>query len=152
MNAGILVLMLLLSQAVLAEFTSEDNGISYEYCTVGCDAVSLSLYDGNLSFGYDSSCIISYDDSEGRNGEMTLSFSGDIPDGTHLTLSCRTDGSQFSAEGFFIGGSCFVVIEDVRSGADIEISGTASSTEPASLILAIIASGSDGYRSFLTIC
>ena len=38
MNFGILVLALLISQAALAEFTSEDNCISYGYCTVGCDA------------------------------------------------------------------------------------------------------------------
>lgn len=152
MNFGILILVLILSQAALAEFTSEDNCISYGYCTVGCDAYSVSLYDGSLSFGYDGSCVVSYDDYLGEDGSITLSFSGEIPDGTHLTLSCRTDGKQSLAEGSFHGGSCDIVIEDVRSGADIEVSGTASSTEPASLILAIIASGSDGYRSFLTIC
>ena len=107
---------------------------------------------GDLCVGYDTSCIVSYDDCLGEDGSITLSFSGEIPDGTHLTLSCRTDGKQSLAEGSFHGGSCEITIEDVRSGADIEISGTASSTEPASLILAIIASGSDGYRSFLTIC
>ena len=152
MNFGILALSLILSQAALAEFTSEDNCISYGYCTVGCDAYSVSMDDGNLYFGYDASGVVSFDDCLGEDGSITLTFSGEIPDGTHLTLSCRTDGKQSLAEGTFHGGSCDIVIEDVRSGADIEISGTASSTEPASLILAIIASGSDGYRSFLTIC
>ena len=152
MNFGILVLALLISQAALAEFTSEDNCISYGYCTVGCDAYSVSMDGGDLYFGYDASCVVSYDDYLGEDGSITLSFSGEIPDGTHLTLSCRTDGKQSLAEGSFHGGSCDIVIEDVRSGADIEISGTASSTEFASLILAITASGSDGYRSFLTIC
>ncbi len=152
MNFGILILAVILSTTALAEFTSEDNCISYGYCTVGCDAYSVSMDGGDLCFGYDGSCVVSYDDFLGDDGSITLSFSGDIPDGTHLTLSCRTDGKQSLTEGSFYGGSCDIVIEDVRSGADIEISGTASSTEPASLILAITASGSDGYRSFLTIC
>ena len=151
MNAGILVLALLLSQAALAEFTSEDNSISYEYCTVECDAVSVSVSDGSLSFGYDGSCIVSYDDSEGTQGDISLNFSGEVPDGTHLTISYRYDGTQSSAEGSFHSGSCEIVIEDVRSGADIEVSGTAGPTDPMGLILAITASGSDGCRSFLTV-
>ena len=151
MKMGILVLALLLAQAPLAEFVSENNSFTEGYCILGCDAPFVSSIDGRLVFGSDHSCILSYDDSQGKQADVTVSLTGGLPDGTEVILYFITDGKETVLGGTFFDGICRILIEDVRSGADLEVSGELSFPDPVGIGMAVFAVGSDGYGSFLTI-
>jgi len=144
----LVIMAVVLTAAPLAEFVSEGNSISYDYCTVGCDASYVYADDGVLFFDNDRMCVVSYDDSVGTTGDLTFRFDGDVPDGTVVTLKMRADGSESSLEGRFADGCCYLSIKGLRSGTDAEVSGTLGGSLDAYLRMTVSAADKMGCTSF----
>ena len=144
----LVIMAVVLTAAPLAEFVSEGNSISYDCCTVVCDASYVYADDGVLFFDNDRMCVVSYDDSVGTTGDLTFRFDGNVPDGTVVTLKIRADGSESSLEGRFADGCCYLSVKGLRSGTDAEVSGSIGGSTDADLRMTVSATDRMGCTSF----
>ena len=148
MPALMLLLSILLCQAPLAEFVSEGNGLHSSYCITECDAPSVTLSDREMRFGQDRSCAISYTNTSGSEGTMTLVFGCDVPDGTGMTLEYVTYGTIHSVRSEFKDSECTIELDDVKCKGLTEIYGNVEYDGDNDLEMTVYTVDKEGNRSY----
>ena len=133
--------LLALAAVPLAEVSFEDNSLSGEYCTVDCgDILDVFSEAGALSFDGARTFDLKYEDTEGRDGTITIGLiSSDISLSGEISLQCRSSSGTVTLTGEFLGGECYIDIDDVPSGSTLKVWGTLSDSVDADFRMTVTA-------------